>query len=97
MGWYTSYTAGFKFKAIAHALENGNHTSGRHSAIDEVCSHYWRWQHEKLKAISKICRAYCQLKTGHYLQVEITTLEHVRRLESDGCAVSIETIQNETR
>lgn len=97
MGRYASYTAGFKLKVIEHALEHGNRAAGRHFSVDPVRVRYWRKQEQELRATRKDRRAFRGPKQGNFPLVENEVLGYVKRLRSEGCAVSHELIQNHAR
>lgn len=43
-----SYTASFKLRVVAYAVEKGNRAAGKQFSIDESCVRRWRSQREKL-------------------------------------------------
>ena len=42
-----SYTASFKLRVVAYAVEKGNRVAGKQFSIDESCVRRWRSQREK--------------------------------------------------
>lgn len=84
----------FKLKVVEHALEHGNRAAVWHLNVDAVHVHYWRKQEDGLCATKKDRCAFQGPKHGKLPLVENKVLEYVKRLRSEGCAVSHELIQN---
>lgn len=76
MGRYASYTAGFKLKVVAHALEHGNRAAARHFSVDPVRVRYWRKQEEQLRSTKKDRRAFRGPKEGKFPAVEKEVLRY---------------------
>lgn len=53
-----SYTAGFKLKVVAYALEHGKRAAGRQFDVDEKCVRRWCDQKDALASTSKTKRVF---------------------------------------
>ena len=55
----TSYTASFKLRVVAYAVDEGNRAAGKQFGVDKSCVHHWRLQGENLLKTPRNKRAQC--------------------------------------
>lgn len=93
MGKYlNSYTAGFKLKVVAHALEHGKRAAGRRFDVDEKCVRRWCAQKDALVNTSKTKRAF-RGKPCKFPKLEEELLKYVEEVRGSGYALSTDMLK----
>ena len=82
-----SYTASFKLRVVAYAVDNGNRAAGKQSNVDESCVRRWRSQREKLLKTPRNKRALRGHSAG-YLELEKEVAEWITEKRKAGTAMS---------
>ncbi|EEC18625.1 POGO family transposase, putative [Ixodes scapularis] len=84
-----SYTAGFKLKAVASALEHGKRAAGRRYDVDEKCVWHWCDQKDGLASTNKTRHAF-HAKPRKFPNLENKLFSYVEEVRNDGKRVPAE-------
>ncbi|KAH8009989.1 hypothetical protein HPB51_023444 [Rhipicephalus microplus] len=94
-GWYASFTAAFKLKALDYALEYGHRATSRHFGVNEIRIRYWKKQRDMLMATNSKRWAFRGQKSGKFPDIERAVLEYMKDMHKDGYAVSLDMIRTQ--
>ncbi|KAG0425010.1 hypothetical protein HPB47_027800 [Ixodes persulcatus] len=85
----TSYTAGFKLKVVAFALEHSKRAARRHYNVDKKCVRRWCNQKDALASMNKTRRAFCGMLQPLYVDVNRPFKVEFRRCYTEWMAISL--------
>ena len=82
-----SYTASFKLRVVAYAVDNGNRAAGKQFNVDESCVRRWQSQREKLLKTPRNKRA-LRGRSAAYPELKKEVTEWITEKCKAGTAVS---------
>lgn len=87
-----SYTASFKLRVVAHAVDKGNRSAGKQFNIDESCVRRWRSQRENILQIPRNKRA-LRGRSAVFPELEREVAAWITEKRKAGTGVSINVIR----